>query len=55
MTPDEFRRYRHELVKWVAGYMARVAALTVQASVEPGEIRAALKTVVLRLMRPQPA
>ena len=42
MTPDEFRRYGHELVEWVAGYMERVAALPVQASVEPGEIRAAL-------------
>jgi hypothetical protein len=44
MTPDEFRRYGHELVEWVAGYMERVAALPVQASVEPGEIRAALPT-----------
>jgi aromatic-L-amino-acid/L-tryptophan decarboxylase len=42
MTPDEFRRYGHELVEWVAGYMERVAALPIQASVEPGEIRAAL-------------
>jgi aromatic-L-amino-acid/L-tryptophan decarboxylase len=42
MTPDEFRRYGHELVEWVAGYMERVAALPVQGSVEPGEIRAAL-------------
>ena len=45
MTPDEFRRYGHELVEWVAGYMERVAALPVQASVEPGEIRAALPPV----------
>jgi aromatic-L-amino-acid decarboxylase len=42
MTPDEFRRYGHELVEWVAGYMERVASLPVQPSVEPGEIRAAL-------------
>jgi aromatic-L-amino-acid/L-tryptophan decarboxylase len=45
MTPDEFRRYGHELVEWVAGYMERVAALPIQASVEPGEIRAALPPV----------
>jgi aromatic-L-amino-acid decarboxylase len=42
MTPDEFRRYGHDLVEWVAGYMERVGALPVQSSVEPGEIRAAL-------------
>jgi aromatic-L-amino-acid/L-tryptophan decarboxylase len=42
MTPDEFRRYGHELVEWVAEYMERVASLPVQPSVEPGEIRAAL-------------
>jgi len=42
MTPDEFRRYGHELIEWVAGYMERVASLPVQPSVEPGEIRAAL-------------
>jgi aromatic-L-amino-acid/L-tryptophan decarboxylase len=42
MPPDEFRRYGHELVEWVAEYMERVASLPVQPSVEPGEIRAAL-------------
>jgi aromatic-L-amino-acid decarboxylase len=52
MTPDEFRRYGHELVEWVAGYMERVAALPVQASVEPGEIRAALPPVPLE--EPEP-
>jgi aromatic-L-amino-acid/L-tryptophan decarboxylase len=42
MSPDEFRRYGHVLVDWVAQYMARVAELPVQANVEPGDVRAML-------------
>jgi aromatic-L-amino-acid decarboxylase len=42
MTPDEFRRHGHELVDWVADYMARVGELTVQPEISPGEIRARL-------------
>jgi aromatic-L-amino-acid/L-tryptophan decarboxylase len=42
MSPDEFRRYGHVLVDWVAQYMARVAELPVQAKVEPGDVRAML-------------
>jgi aromatic-L-amino-acid decarboxylase len=39
MTPDEFRRWGHETVEWVARYMERVEDLPVLARVEPGEVR----------------
>src|SRR4051794_18707993 len=42
MTPDEFRRHGHELVDWVADYMARAGELTVQPEISPGEIPARL-------------
>ncbi len=42
LTPDEFRRLGHEVVDWVAEYMARVEDLPVLAEVKPGEVRAAL-------------
>ncbi|MBA3427162.1 MAG: aspartate aminotransferase family protein, partial [Actinobacteria bacterium] len=42
MTPAEFRRHGHALVDWVAQHMDRVAALPVQSSVEPGDVRALL-------------
>jgi aromatic-L-amino-acid decarboxylase len=42
MAPDEFRRHGHELVDWVAEYMARVGELPVQSKVEPGDVRALL-------------
>ncbi len=42
MTPAEFRRHGHALVDWVAQHMDRVAALPVQPSVEPGDVRALL-------------
>ena len=42
MTPDEFRRWGHETVDWLAKYMEEVEELPVVATVEPGEIRARL-------------
>jgi aromatic-L-amino-acid decarboxylase len=44
MTPDEFRRYGHELVDFIADYRARVerGEFPVMASVRPGELRAKL-------------
>jgi aromatic-L-amino-acid/L-tryptophan decarboxylase len=39
MTPDEFRRWGHETVEWVARYMERVEDLPVRARVQPGEVR----------------
>jgi aromatic-L-amino-acid/L-tryptophan decarboxylase len=39
MQPDEFRRHAHELVDWMADYMARVGELPVTPPVSPGDIR----------------
>lgn len=38
MTPDEFRRWGHELVDWVAAYQEEAAAYPVAAQVKPREI-----------------
>ena len=42
MTPDEFRRYGHQLIDWLADHQANRASLPVQAITEPGAIAAAL-------------
>jgi aromatic-L-amino-acid/L-tryptophan decarboxylase len=42
MTPDEFRRWGHAVVDWVADYQRRVESLPVCSAVRPGQIRAAL-------------
>jgi aromatic-L-amino-acid decarboxylase len=42
MTPDEFRRWGHAMVDWVAAYQERVADLPVLSRVQPGEVRAQL-------------
>jgi aromatic-L-amino-acid decarboxylase len=42
MDPEAFRRHGHELVDWVADYLARVGELPIQPSVEPGDIKARL-------------
>ena len=42
MTPEEFRRYGHQLVDWLADYHRDIEELPVVPSVAPGEIRAAL-------------
>ena len=42
MSPNEFRRYGHDLVEWVADYMETVSERPVVSSVEPGSIRAKL-------------
>src|SRR2546423_10637085 len=39
MTPEEFRRWGHTMVDWVAEYQDRVKNLTVMSKVKPGEIR----------------
>lgn len=39
MTPEEFRKFGHQVVDWVADYRKRVAKLPVMARAEPGEIR----------------
>jgi aromatic-L-amino-acid decarboxylase len=42
MTPEEFRKYGHQLIDWIADYRTRVAELPVMARTAPGEIRAQL-------------
>jgi len=42
MTPEEFRRYGHATVDWVASYLERLETWPVRSRVAPGEIRAAL-------------
>jgi aromatic-L-amino-acid decarboxylase len=42
MTPDEFRRYGHEVVEWVASYMEHVEDYDIVPDVAPGDIRAML-------------
>ena len=42
MTPEEFRKYGHQLIDWVADYRTRIADLPVMAQTKPGEIRAKL-------------
>ena len=42
MTPDEFRKYGHQAVEWIAAYYERLESFPVLSTVKPGEIRAAL-------------
>jgi aromatic-L-amino-acid decarboxylase len=42
MTPEEFRKYGHQLIDWVADYRTRIDELPVMARTAPGEIRAQL-------------
>lgn len=42
MTAEEFRRYGHAVVDWIADYQSRVESFPVLSQVKPGEIRASL-------------
>jgi len=42
MNPEEFRRFGHEVVDWIADYRARAAQHPVMSRVGPGQIRAEL-------------
>ena len=42
MKSDEFRRYGHQVVDWIADYLDTVQDFPVRAQVKPGEIRAQL-------------
>ena len=42
MTPEEFRRYGHRLIDWLADYHESLAKRAVMAKTKPGEVRAAL-------------
>ncbi|MBA4096031.1 MAG: aspartate aminotransferase family protein [Rhodospirillum sp.] len=42
MTPDEFRKFGHQMIDWIADYRAGVAELPVVSGVRPGDIKAQL-------------
>ncbi|MCR9246492.1 MAG: pyridoxal-dependent decarboxylase [bacterium] len=42
MSPEEFRRFGHRVVDWLADYRARVAELPVTTAAEPGDLLAKL-------------
>jgi aromatic-L-amino-acid/L-tryptophan decarboxylase len=42
LDPEEFRRHGHELVDWVAGFLAAPERYPVLARVKPGDVRGAL-------------
>lgn len=42
MTPDQFRKFGHELIDWIADYRATIADRPVMARTEPGEVKAKL-------------
>lgn len=42
MSAEEFRRFGHEVVDWIAGYLARPEEFPVLAQVAPGQLRSQL-------------
>src|SRR3989454_4930300 len=42
MPAEEFRRFGHEIIDWIADYFERIEELPVLAQVEPGELKARL-------------
>jgi len=42
MSAEEFRRFGHEIVDWIANYFENIETLPVLAQVEPGELKAQL-------------
>src|SRR6476659_6736540 len=42
MDREEFRRFGHELVDWIANYFDRIDDLPVLAAIEPGELKSQL-------------
>src|SRR5258705_7994750 len=42
MSAEEFRRYGHEIIDWIANYFEHIEELPVLAQVEPGDLKAQL-------------
>src|SRR5690348_16676486 len=42
MGPEEFRRWGHTVVDWIADYQKQVEGFPVQVRVKPGDVRALL-------------
>lgn len=45
LTPEEFRRFAHQLVDWVADYLKQIEKYPVLPDVAPGDIRAQLPSL----------
>jgi aromatic-L-amino-acid decarboxylase len=44
MTPEEFRRFGHQLIDWIADYRAGIAERSVMAQTAPGQVKDQLPT-----------
>src|SRR5436309_5961562 len=44
MPAEEFRRFGHEIVDWIADYFEKIDELPVLAQIEPGDLKAQLPT-----------
>jgi aromatic-L-amino-acid decarboxylase len=44
MSAEEFRRFGHEIVDWIANYFEHIEDLPVLAQIEPGDLKAQLPT-----------
>ena len=42
MNKEDFRRFGHELIDWIADYFDRIDDLPVLAAIEPGALKAQL-------------
>src|SRR5262245_39454008 len=42
MSPEEFRRFGHEIIDWIANYFEHIEELPVLAQIEPGDLKAQL-------------
>ena len=42
MSAEEFRRFGHEIVDWIANYFEHIEDLPVLAQIEPGDLKAQL-------------
>jgi len=45
MNKEEFRRFGHELIDWIANYFEKIEELPVLAQIEPGDLKAQLPAV----------
>src|ERR1043165_6422852 len=54
MSAEEFRRYGHEVIDWIADYFAHPEKYPVPAQVEPGELRSKLPASPPRNGEPMP-
>ena len=52
MSSEEFRRYGHELIDWIAEYFEHIEELPVLSQIEPGDLKAKLPTAPPALGEP---